>query len=453
MSYDSARVLNAAGGGAFTFASLPSAAQMVGFPPGISAYVSDVNPGLYVWTGIAWVSVSAAALIAAATGLNLPQGGNSGISNYTAQNTGRLRAAIARVKAGTGVAKIACIGDSTTMGAYSNGIVFAGNKPLAFPAQLATQLAAKGIAATNCSFFGTGNVAPATAAGYNAYNPAVSMTGGFAPGAIATLGAFAFASTTLGATLSYVPENSFAFDTVDIYYLGGTGGAFTVNVDGGATLATITPTGTHNVQVTTVTGIALATHTLNLVASAATGVFIVGVAARASGTKRIEVYDMGWSAVEVLNPANASISYAQPTSPTNQYNYFVGLPVVAPDLTIINLTINDIDNQPSSVAVYQAALQTMVTQALVSGDCVLMVGNPGNKANWTVNPAVAAAYQAAVYAVALASNVPVCDITLRWTSYAITNPVMAYGDAGANALHPGTVGNGDMATALLAFFN
>ncbi len=233
--------------------------------------------------------------------------------------------------------------------------------------------------------------------------------------------------------------------TTPIYYLGGTGGAFNVNVDGGATLQTVTPSGTHLPFVATITGVALATHTINIVTNSATGVFIAGMAVRASGTPRIETYNMGWSAALVS-------TYAQPTNSTFQYNYFVALPVVAPDLTVINLTVNDIDQQPSSSAVYQAALQTLVTQALVSGDCVMMVGNPGNKASWTTNPSAAAAYQAAVYSVAYGSNIPLIDITQRWTSYAVTNPVMPYGDPGGTALHPGQVGHADIAKAISGVF-
>ncbi len=379
-------------------------------------------------------------------------GANSGISNFTSQNTIKTRAAVARVLSGSGFGKVCVIGDSTTMGAFSNGVTFAGNKPLAFPAQLAKILNSYGVPATNDSWFGSGNVAPATAAGYNAYNTAVTFPiAGFAPGAIQGLGAFAMASTTSGATLAFTP--TIAFDTVDIYFLGGVpAGTFNVNVDGGASLQLVTPSGTHLPQVVTISGIALATHTLNIVTTSTNGVFIAGTAVRASGTPRIEVYNAGWSAAEVLNPGNGAVSYAQPADGTHQYVYFAALPVVAPDLTIINLTINDIDLQPSSVSFYQAALQTMVTQALASGDCWLMVGNPGNKASWTTNPGVAGAYQAAVYSLAASNNIPIVDITARWVSYAVTNPVMAYGDAGTNALHPSTVGNSDIATALAALF-
>src|SRR6266702_7636152 len=364
----------------------------------------------------------------------------SGISNLTPQNTGHVRAAVARVLAGTGICKVACIGDSIALGAFANGVVYAGNKPLGYPAQLAKILTARGLPATNDSWFGSGNVAPATAAGYTAYNAAVTFpVAGFAPGAIAGLGAFAMASTTNGATLAFTP--TIAFDTIDIYYLGGTGGAFNVNVDGGATLQTITPSGTHLPFVATITGVALATHTINIVTNSATGVFIAGMAVRASATPRVEVYNCGWSAALVS-------TYAQPTNSTFQYNYFVALPAMAPDLTVINLTVNDIDQQPTTVVAYQTALQSMIAQALVSGDCALMVGNPGNKASWTTNPGVAAAYQAAGANPAAAAGIPLIDITQRWPSYAVTNPVMPYGDPGVTALHPGQSGHADIAKVI-----
>ncbi len=406
---------------------------------------SGANPTINIASGVTLVSTGKNNRFAPGPTQTALQ---NGLFNATAQNLAFTRAGVARVLAGSGKMKVAVIGDSTTMGAFSNGVIYAGNKPLAFPQQLAKQLTLKGTPATNCSWFGSGNVNPATAAGYNAYNPAVTFpVAGFAPGAITVLGGFAMASTTSGATLTYTPEGSFAFDTIDIYYLGGTGGAFTVNVDGGATLATVTPSGVHSVFVTSVS-CALASHAINIVTSSTTGVFIMGMAVRASTTPRVEVYNMGWSAVVVENTLAPANSYANPTNVTYQYNYFIALPVVAPDLTIINLTINDINNQTATVAQYQAALQTMVTQALVSGDCVLMIGNPCNTAAWT-GGVIAPQYQAAVYAVAAASNIAVVDLTARWTSYAVTNPIMAYGDAGVGALHPSTVGNADIARALI----
>lgn len=424
-----------------TYAQLTASSPAAKFQ-GSSVVTTDLGPAYS--DGVKWIPGGP---FASAGG-----GGNNGLFNFSAQNTAHLRAAVARVLAGTGISKVALVGDSTTFGAYASGVIHAGNKPIAYPAQLAKILTARGIPATNDSWFGTGNVTPATAAGYTAYNAAVTFpVAGFAPGSIPGLGAFAMASTTSGATLAFTP--TIAFDTIDIYFLGGVpAGTFNVNVDGGASLQLITPGGTHTVQVVTITGVALATHTINIVTASASPTFIAGMAVRASATKRIEVYNMGWSSVEVLNPGNASISYALPTDGTHQYVYFVALPVVAPDLTIIDLTINDIDNQPSSVGVYQYNLQAMVVQALVSGDCVLMVGNPGNKSNWTANPSVAAAYQAAVYAVAAATNVPVIDITQRWTSYAVTNPLMPYGDAGATALHPSQVGYTDIAREVAGIF-
>lgn len=367
-----------------------------------------------------------------------------GISNMTPQNTGHVRAAVARVLAGTGICKVAFIGDSIALGAFANAVTFAGNKPLAYPAQLAKILTARGLPATNDSWFGSGNVAPATAAGYTAYNAAVTYPiAGFAPGSIPGLGAFAQASTTSGATLAFTP--TMAFDTIDIYFLGGIpAGTFNVNVDGGASLQLVTPGGPHVPQVVTI-ACALATHTINIVTTSTSGVFIAGMAVRASATPRVELYNCGWSAALVS-------TYAEPTSATFQYNYFVALPVMAPDITVINLTVNDIDQQPTPVAAYQTKLQSLVAQALVSGDCALMVGNPGNKASWTTNPGVAAAYQAAVSNLASAAGIPLIDLTQRWTSYAVTNPVMPYGDPGVTALHPGQVGHADIAKVIAGLF-
>lgn len=53
MSYDSGRILNPAGGGAWTFATLPSGAATATIPPGTHAYCSDLQADA-IWTGLLW---------------------------------------------------------------------------------------------------------------------------------------------------------------------------------------------------------------------------------------------------------------------------------------------------------------------------------------------------------------------------------------------------------------
>jgi lysophospholipase L1-like esterase len=371
----------------------------------------------------------------------------SGVSNFTAQNTILTRAAIARVRAGTGSMKVACVGDSTTTGAFATGNVSAGNRPFSYPSQLANILTARGLPAQSDSFFGSNNVIGGIAA-YVLYNVKVTSASGFIVGPTTSLGGPSFQSTAVGGVLSFTPTT--AFDTIDIYWLPNAGYTVTVNVDGGATLATITGSPPGVMGHTQITGVTHGTHTINLTQATGTGV-IVGVAVSDSTTPRVAVYNMGISSGFVNDTASAALSVLAPLA-TNKFGFFSGIPLVAPDLVTINLTINDINQQVEAVADYQAALQAAVVAAQATSDVILMIGDPGNTVAWTGPNPSAPAYQNAVYAVAQATNVPVCDITQRWVSYAVTNAVMPYGDTGVGSLHPSRVGYADIADALSSFF-
>lgn len=427
MSYDQSVLLNPAGTGNWTLAQLSAYTATLSSLPryGTLAVVTDYLGSLYFFNGSTWQPTSS------------KSSGNS-VSNLTAQNTSKTRAGIARLRAATGTFRVAMVGDSTTVGFDSALSGYTNAKVGSVLNRLATLLTAKGIAAQSDSFFGNGNVG-GNATNYNAYNPLVTFpVAGFQPsGSLPGLGGQAFQCTTSGGTLAFTPVS--AFDTIDVYYFqSGTAGSFAVNVDGGAALQTINANGTPtNLLKATVTGASLATHTVNIVASSGSPVFIVGIAVRASTVPRVELYNMGVAATTISSYESGSFPF----------NLLAQLPVVAPDLTFINLTINDINTQVTTVAAYQAAMQLAITAALGSGDVILMIGNPGNTAPWTAG-VIAPQYQAAIYALAQLNNLPVLDITQRWVSYAVTNPILPYGDAGAGAVHPGPAGYADIALAM-----
>jgi lysophospholipase L1-like esterase len=422
--------------GSYYFAGLPSGASI---PLGTPA--STIDQGTVYWNGTLWQSSPLVLYSPTST----PTG--SGISNYSAQNTAYTRAAIGRVIGGTGSMKVACIGDSTTTGSYATpGNQSAGNRPFGYPSQLANILTARGLPAHSDSFFGSNNVIGGLAP-YLLYNTKVTSASGFSVGPTTSLGGPSFQSTAIGGVLSFTPTT--AFDTIDIYWLPNSGYTATVNVDGGSTLATITGSPAGVFGHTQITGVTHGTHTINITQATGTGVF-VGVAVTDSTTPRVEVYNMGISSGFVNDAASAALSVLGSVA-VNKFGFYAGIPVVAPDLVTINLTINDTNTQQATVAAYQAALQSAVVFAQATSDVILMIGNPCNTAPWT-GGVIAPQYQAAVYAVAQTCNVPVCDITQRWTSYAVTNPIMPYGDTGVGSLHPSQVGYADIARALSSFF-
>lgn len=368
----------------------------------------------------------------------------TGLYNVNSQNTPHLRAAIARIRSSNGNARFGIAGDSTTVGAYAtasgSGNEFNNVKVLAVPFQLAAILSARGIPAQNDNFMANGNVG--SLANYTTYYPAVTsaVTGFAADGSFPIFGGFSFDASTNGATLAFEPVT--AFDTIDVYYFTfSTLGSFTVNVDGGSTLATVnTGTGTGNVAKTTITGVSHGTHTINIVTSSGTKVYILGVAVRDSTTPRVEIYNLGGAS------ATAEIYNS-----TANFGTIQALTAMALDVLFINLTINDINLQSASIATYIANLTSLIsTQQAAGGDVVLMIGNPCNTAQWTSGGAtsVAQKYMAAVYLLATSLNLPLIDITQRWVSYAAANAVMPYGDAGAGSLHPSKTGYADIADAI-----
>ncbi len=75
-----------------------------------------------------------------------------------------------------------------------------------------------------------------------------------------------------------------------------------------------------------------------------------------------------------------------------------------------------------------------------------MVAIPANAPNWLNG--VNLTYQNAIYALSTSNNIALLDLTQRWTSYAVWNPIMPYGDI----LHPGAAGYADIALAMTELF-
>jgi lysophospholipase L1-like esterase len=358
-------------------------------------------------------------------------GVGNGISNYSAQNSRKLLAARARVASNSGLARLAFLGDSNFAGAWSTGNALLANAKSGAPsARIAsTLIASNGITAIDDSWFGDAHLT--TQAGYNAYNTKVVMGGSWNPSGGNRPGGAGMLANTNASNLAFTPTS--AFDTIDIYTIASTaGGSFTVNVDGGATLATLSTAGTNGVYTKqTVTGVTLGVHTINCTTTSTSNTWIAGIAVHKSAAAVLEMYNMG------INSATAA-TY-------NVANIAADLAVIAPHCTFINLTTNDINTVPTSIPVFTTNSQALITAALATGDCIIMVGVPANATNW--GNGVNLTYISAIYALAAANNIPLLDFQARWTSYAITNANMPYGDT----LHPGPAGYADMALPMAAF--
>jgi len=213
---------------------------------------------------------------------------------------------------------------------------------------------------------------------------------------------------------------------VTVYYSSGGGGTVQPNVDGGSALGTIGGSGGTWAQSSfTVTAGA---HTINLLPGNNGIFYLWGICGTLSTTPAIDIVQGAWFGANAASYNTSSLNAGQLAS-------------VAPDLTIIDLTINDA-NGGTPLAAYQASIQTLITNAKQTGDVLLVAGPPSNSVAATNG--TMAQYAAVNQQLAITNNTPFLSILQRWTSYAVTNPILPYFDA----LHPGKLGNADEAAAI-----
>ena len=356
----------------------------------------------------------------------------SGNFNLSANNLIHWRAAVSRVKSGLGRGKLLVISDSTATGtgAGSSGSYnTTGAYPYNWVTALSKQLSSF-VATNDNTFFGDQNiVGSGQQTNYNTYDTRVTVGGGWSVATgLGGLGANFYTSGSAG-TLAFTPSGN--IDSVTIWYTTSGGlGTFTTNFDGGSSLGTINQ-GTGGTTYTSTTYTTTSgTHTYNVVWASGT-IYFSGEVAYLSTTPAIDLYHSGWFS------AYAS-SFNTSSSP---WNPIPAIQTVAPDLTIIALTIND-SNNGTTLSSYQTNMQAIITAAKASGDCLLVGGAPSNTTQ-AINGTLAT-FLAVNRTLALSNGCDFIDIPTRWVSYANTNPVMAYYDS----LHPGKQGYQDIAVAI-----
>lgn len=356
----------------------------------------------------------------------------------TASQLQQWRKALASVRSGQGRAKIACVGDSNTVGwgaaTGTSGLTAARVK--SYPAYLSSILTGMGYATNLQSFWGDGNLT-ANSIGYNTYDPRLVLPGDWVMQSSAltySLGGQLFrCPSPITSSLAFTPTGS--VDTFVIYSVNNAGnGTFTVNVDGGATAATVNNNTTAAVQATTVTS-TLGAHTLNMQRSAGGTIFIMGVLAYDSTASKIDILNMGsagWKATEWAYSANA-------------WSPAPALTALDPDLTIINLGINDWKDTPTDLSTFTTNLQTVITAALAGGgSCILNVPFPSQTTRASV--AQQAPFVSAIRSLGALNSCPVVNLTDRFVDWATANTLgFAYND-----LHPNSYGYADMAQAQIA---
>lgn len=370
------------------------------------------------------------------SGLTLPLTPSqlAAFDNGLALSLPKWRAAVAGVKAGVNNAKILCVGNSITSGAYSNGSSTGEWKLLSWPNQLAKMFDASGVAAFCDSYMG-----------YSDYtrDGRIVLTAPWAsvPTATdATIGGNYLFSTTGGTStgLAFTPVNpvdTFKLWTIKVSGAGVLG--YRVNAEAESTLDLNASTALASA---TITATSLGTNTLNLRRVSGGNVFSVGIEAWNSATPCVQIINAGWDGATTTNWVDNSDAYA----PSR-------FAAIGANLTIFSLGINDIlpENGPIAVATTKANMTTLVANALTTGDVIILCENPAVVAN-TQSLANQALYWSALKDIANANNLAIVDIFSRWVSYEYSSPLGYYQTVGgypAN-LHPVGLGYADYAQAI-----
>lgn len=344
--------------------------------------------------------------------------------NLKPEYLAKWRAALGNVLAGGGRAKLACIGDSTTAGYGAGSPSYAAAYAGSYPSRLIPLLTKNLVTCADNSVFGTKRINNApTNPSYNSYDARVTYGTGWAPSDFTMLGGgfHNFTGASPG-TLSFTPAGQ--FDTIEFYYAKNTGfGDFTANVDGGASLGTVTTSAATAAQGKTTFTVAKNTHTINVNAAGNGRVALMAIRTFDSTASYIDLLQMATYGGTVGDIIDAS-------APFSALNNFA---TYAPDLSIICLTINDA-NAGVPIPTYTSRLQSVITAAKAVGDVILMAGVPVQLDN-------AAAYITACKSLALTNNTPFISLPGRWVSYASANPLLMYADT----VHPSARGYSDVA--------
>ena len=344
----------------------------------------------------------------------------------------KFRAAIARQAEGGAFAKVLFVGDSTTSGALSNATL-ANYRPNSFPAKLAALLTAKGMPA--CMTNALGNAVGLQGLNQNPgyWDSRLSGSGQFATIAAPNLGigGLLLGMATSGAgTISFSPGVS--TDTSDIYWFK-QGAVFTVNVDGGGAIATLTGDGSQTAAKTTVS-YAEGVRTINLVQVSGTGNF-GGFDAYTAATPQIHLLNAGSGGATAANLAAAGT-----------YNPGAWYSLIAPDLSVISIGINDWISGTTPAA-FSASLQTIITNCQASGDVILMTPFPS--ATSQASLAAQGALVQVMLSLAATNNILVIDENYNLVS----KTAMTTNGLGADVNHPNGIGTAviarDIAAAIL----
>lgn len=339
------------------------------------------------------------------------------VYNLKTSNMRNFFTAVASARAGSTTARILGVGDSTTFGSGgADTVVYPFNSYLY---KMIDMLEANGDKAV----YGL-SVPPTNTNTDDRWSVGSTTWTKTSFGA----GANSSYSETAGGTgsLTFTPRT--IADTYSVYYIQyGSGGTIGVSAGGSATTSQSTA-GTNSVQKVTVTAPqASASNVVQIAHTAGGNVHIVGVEAYLSTEKSIVLGNAGVAGSSASGWASAPVGSTE----------FGGIGLIkgyAPDLTIINLGINDAAASVS-VATFKANIQSLITAAKLSGDVILLTMAPSQNAPTNV---FEPQYVSALYDLADSNDIPLIDGYKRFGS--------AYNaEFMADSVHPNDTGYYDVA--------
>lgn len=325
--------------------------------------------------------------------------------NFKPANTRRLRAGLARSKAGTGLVRLGMLGDSTSAG-------YPGDPAKAAPTVMRELLAADGYPTA-----GTGPVIANPGGAPGAYlDPRYTTTGTWTsqaanPNHIRQ-------SSVVGSTITFTSDKPGT--VLEFSYLG-LGAAFRYSVDGSAAVA-VSEASSGALQRKTVTGLADTPHSVTITVDAvpAGGAFYLSwVDVRR--TTGILVGNFGTNSTTTANWTSGEFYYPRQT-----------LREWAPDVVFIDLGINDWGSSATpevAVADFEARTQSLVDTFSPSADVILVTSNPFEGKDYLP-------YNAAKYRIAQRNDIPLIDVYESFESYSIGQPLGLFADAA----HPSAAG-------------
>ena len=374
----------------------------------------------------------------------------SSLKNFNPVNYPYTRRALSNLRANGTRFAIWSLGDSTTVGGYAGGTTnaVAGS----WPRYLSEFLSNAGLQSGWQNFMGDHATYGTTS--LQAVDQRVTLGAGWTAftGVGFCIGGYPQSNTSNTNPITFAP--TIQTDTLEVYYLDGSGTYDDFTILSGAAGATVPTTGgSVTVAKTNTIKKAVATYTLGTniwnVAKAnvnSNNLLIMGMVAYNSAVPEIQLLNCGCFSQKIsfltdetyyFNPFSA---IKQATNATN------GNP-----LAIINLGINDWINSTTPTAFY-ATLTSVVTQYKSHGTEVLLVvpvpTNPASSAPSTLSAQAAIVQK--IYLVAYATNCAVIDLTNRWVDYTTANTFGYYGDT---ITHPSKFGYADIAMAVKQFFN